>query len=326
MTQKGLICHKTKQPTNPPFESSCRVNMMEKRQHCKSHSVAIEVATTQIYCAVLVPVYITSVSSVTSIPASKNTFMNLCDNTLPADPHYLNHLNYSWPLDRLVVFLISGQGISHFFTDTQPTTYTTERAEEKKNKHGLGLAPSAKREKFLTLLCSSLCVCRLSQACIWAKFPQGHKGRLTHLPTLANLASQSTGSSSHLSQPSASPNFCRLVCSVHFSWLTPSFLSMTFLPLSSSSLMGNLMHKSFVWVSSQNRQRDALTAIHTHTNEWMPSIMSHNALSLSLVYIYIYISLRKTKTGHIRIINLFPSCYGYWYESITPKITGLLQS
>ena len=34
------------------------------------------------------------------------------------------------------------------------------------------------------------------------------------------------------------------------------------------------------------------------------------------IYIYIYISLRKTKTGLIRIINLFPSCYGYWYESI----------
>ena len=29
------------------------------------------------------------------------------------------------------------------------------------------------------------------------------------------------------------------------------------------------------------------------------------------IYIYIYIPLRKTKTGHIRIINLFPSCYGY---------------
>ena len=27
------------------------------------------------------------------------------------------------------------------------------------------------------------------------------------------------------------------------------------------------------------------------------------------IYIYIYISLRKNKTGHIRIINLFPSCY-----------------
>ena len=46
-----------------------------------------------------------------------------------------------------------------------------------------------------------------------------------------------------------------------------------------------------------------------------------------LCYVYIYICVcvffffRKTKTGHIRIINLFPSCYGYWYESITPKIT-----
>ena len=38
------------------------------------------------------------------------------------------------------------------------------------------------------------------------------------------------------------------------------------------------------------------------------------------IYIYIYIpSLRKTKIGHIRIMNLFPYCYGYWYESITPK-------
>ena len=54
------------------------------------------------------------------------------------------------------------------------------------------------------------------------------------------------------------------------------------------------------------------------------SFAPSDSCSLSL-YIYIYISLRKTKTGHNRIINLFPSCYGYWYESITPKITGLLQ-
>ena len=43
------------------------------------------------------------------------------------------------------------------------------------------------------------------------------------------------------------------------------------------------------------------------------------------IHIYIYVSLRKTKIGQLRIINLFPSCYGYWYESITLKITGLLQ-
>ena len=44
------------------------------------------------------------------------------------------------------------------------------------------------------------------------------------------------------------------------------------------------------------------------------------------IYIYIYIlSLRKTKPSHIRITNSFPPCYGYWYESITPEITWLLQ-
>ena len=34
----------------------------------------------------------------------------------------------------------------------------------------------------------------------------------------------------------------------------------------------------------------------------------------------------KTKIGHIKIINLFPSCYGYGYESITPKITRFFRS
>ena len=48
------------------------------------------------------------------------------------------------------------------------------------------------------------------------------------------------------------------------------------------------------------------------------------SLSLSL---YIYISLRKNKTGHIRIINLFPSCYVFLIKSknTKKKLTGLLQ-
>ena len=37
------------------------------------------------------------------------------------------------------------------------------------------------------------------------------------------------------------------------------------------------------------------------------------------------LSLRKPKTGQIRILNSFLSYYGYWYESMTPKITGLHQ-
>ena len=60
--------------------------------------------------------------------------------------------NLSWPSDRLVVSLISGQGYFTFFMNTQNTTYTTERVEEKRtNKHGLWFDLSARREKFVTL-------------------------------------------------------------------------------------------------------------------------------------------------------------------------------
>ena len=37
------------------------------------------------------------------------------------------------------------------------------------------------------------------------------------------------------------------------------------------------------------------------------------------IYIYIYISLRKNKTGHIRIINLFQSCYVFLIKSKNTK-------
>ena len=37
------------------------------------------------------------------------------------------------------------------------------------------------------------------------------------------------------------------------------------------------------------------------------------------IYIYIYISLRKNKTGHIRIINLFPSCFVFLIKSKNTK-------
>ena len=45
--------------------------------------------------------------------------------------------------------------------------------------------------------------------------------------------------------------------------------------------------------------------------------------------IYIYIIKKKQQTGHIRIINLFPSCYAFSKNSKTQKkkkkLTGLLQ-
>ena len=44
---------------------------------------------------------------------------------------------------------------------------------------------------------------------------------------------------------------------------------------SSSGLVGNLVHKPFVWVSRQSRQRNPLTGTHPHLHpqKWMPSII-----------------------------------------------------
>ena len=88
---------------------------------------------------------------------------------------------------------------------------------------------------------------------------------------LANSASESTGPSSCFLLPTAL--FCRLPCSINwFLLFTASCSLWTFLPLSSSGLMGNLTRKPFVWVSRQNRQRDPLIVTHTHTyrNECHP--------------------------------------------------------
>ena len=94
-----------------------------------------------------------------------------------ADAHYLNFLNHSWPSDRLVISLI-------------PFLYKhnihNREGGRKENKHGFGLAPSTRSEKFVTLLRSFLCICELSRACIRVKFPKSHSERrliLSRWPT-----------------------------------------------------------------------------------------------------------------------------------------------
>ena len=57
----------------------------------------------------------------------------VCDNTPLACPLYLNHPNYSWSSNRLVVSLISGQGYFTFLYGN-----TTERVEEKKTNTDMG--------------------------------------------------------------------------------------------------------------------------------------------------------------------------------------------
>ena len=112
-----------------------------------------------------------------------------------------------------------------------------------------------------------------------SEIPTKPPGMLTHLLTLANLASQSTGSSSRLSRPLVSPDFCRLLSSVDCLVLSTDLVSSAFfsvlprifLPSSSPGLVGDLAHKPFVWVSRQNRQRNVLAGTYPQSHSECPT-------------------------------------------------------
>ena len=146
-------------------------------------------------------------------------------------------------------------GVFHISLKTHQTQQTNTRVEEKRtNKHELGLAPSARREKFVTLFQSFLCIYELSQACIRVKFPQSPQERwliLSCCPTQPLVPQDPAVSFPWLL---LTDFFCWLPCSV----LGPSFLFL--LPVS-----WKISH------TSQNRQRDPLTGTHTYRNEWHPS-------------------------------------------------------
>ena len=168
-------------------------------------------------------------------------------------------LNHSGSSDRLVVSLISGQG---YFTLPYGHTKHNIHNREGGRKEQTWILVSSKRKK--GEVCDTfLAFCELSQACIRAKLLAESPGMLTHLLTLANQASGSTGLDPAL--------FCWLPCSVDQSWLPPSQSSLgpSFLRL----LVGDLARKPFVWVLRQNRQRDVLIG-HTHTHTTNAHIMS----------------------------------------------------
>ena len=95
---------------------------------------------------------------------------------------------------------------------------------KRKNKLGLGLDPSARRETFVILLCRFLCICELSlvySSVYTSEIPTKPPGKLTHPLTLANPASVSTGPSSHLS---LTVGFPRLLSTALSWWLPCSVL------------------------------------------------------------------------------------------------------
>ena len=65
--------------------------------------------------------------------------------------------------DRLVVSLISDQWYFTFLDGHTKHNIRNRESGRKENKHGLELALSARRKKYVTLLCSSPCICWLSR-------------------------------------------------------------------------------------------------------------------------------------------------------------------
>ena len=197
---------------------------------------------------------------------------------------------------RLVVFLISGQGYFTFPYGYAKHNWGRGRKEEQ--TIGLGLAPNA----------------RAGEGSLWhfcAAFREfaGYRGRVftqnfekasrTHFLALVNPASvgQQVLVAAFLNSVDWSPLCPTLIswltCSVDWSLLLPSadcpsLFSGTFLPSSSSGLVGDLTHKTFVWVSRQNRQRDCLTGTLTHPHNECPTSCHTNTLRKILYNVPFY--------------------------------------
>ena len=199
----------------------------------------------------------------------------------PADSIITAPLNHSCPVIHLVVFLISDRGISHSFTDTQNTT---ERVEET-NKHGPGLAPSARSgEVYVTLFVHTVF--------LWANVSMYSSENSHKATSNADLASR-IGHLASVGQQVLAATFWHLLTGLLSARLSSpdchllgfssdclSGLFRTFLPSSTSGLA----HRPFVWVSRQNRQRDRLTGTHTHQHNECPT--SYYTPSLLTLVIY----------------------------------------
>ena len=167
---------------------------------------------------------------------------------------------------------------------------------------------------------SIVCFCELTWAFIRAKFPQSHKGMLTHLLTLANPVSQTTGTSSCLS------DFCWLFCSLQ---LTGLFSSANWSVLS-TSLDCNLLltlGPSFprpllvLWEISRasplcgfRSKTKGPSDWHPHPQKRMPPIVSQcSKLSITVLWSYRLSSFSKLNMEYIYIYSFGSyTCQLYW--------------
>ena len=178
----------------------------------------------------------------------------------------------------------SSSGFSHlrpwYFTflygRTKHNIHNWEGGRKENKQHGLGLVPSARREKFVTLLRSFLCICGLARACIRVKFPQSHQQRwliLSRWPTRP-LSLHALASGSLL----LTALFSRLTYSVDWFLLFPaSFCSLWDLPFLVFFRPRGKSRAQALCVGFAPKQTKGSSDWHPHPHpqKWMPPIVWH---------------------------------------------------
>ena len=194
-----------------------------------------------------------------------------------------HHLNFLYQL----MAIRSSSGFAHlrlgafhiFYKYTTDIIYITESGRKKNKQEWTLVSPKHKKGKVLALFWYSMAITSVYQN----KIPTQHPGTLTHPLSLADLASRSTSPNSSLQQPPLLDHclFLTVTNCYLFTGLGPCLSSF------SSSLVGNLIHKPFVWVLCQNRQRNPLIGAHPHPqNECSPSCHSVEMIPFCLKYMF----------------------------------------
>ena len=193
-----------------------------------------------------------------------------CDNT-PSRPTPDNvkvvKLNFSWPVIRLVVFSHFRLGILHI--SLRPHKIQPRRWKKKNKRTNTDLGQLQAQEREFVTLCNLRALVDYRRRVLCAKLLQKPLGMLTHL-WLSSL----TASFSWPSFPWTAIS-SRLSSSVFSCRQTLCIFSGTFLPSSTSGLVGGLAVRPFMWVCVAPKQtkrfsdRRAHTHTHTHPTQRM---------------------------------------------------------
>ena len=207
------------------------------------------------------------------------------DNTPAGRPLLSQHPKPLMAIQSSSGFSNLRPGAFHISLQANKTQHTQLRGWKKRrtNNHGLGLALSARRENFVTLWCSFLCICRLLRTCIRAKFPQSHQEYWLNPLRWPTRPLGSLVLAVAFLWPSASFDFCRQ--------LSPADCLGLFYPVLSTALVCPVTLPPLVFFRSRGKSRAQALCVgfapkqtkgssgwhpHPHPQKRIPPLMSNS--------------------------------------------------